>query len=106
MPSHDDVAYKEQKVNPPQDLGFHRNAADHLVVTGTCSVCRGWNEYVLVNVKPGTVAKDWPWRRKAGDEKQERQLDCRCPITHPGNDDEYTGCGAWWSVRIPSEEAS
>jgi hypothetical protein len=103
MPAHDDVAFKEQKVAPPPDLTSGTNAAGHLVFTGTCPVCHGWSEYTLVDVRPGTVPKGLPWRKKADDEDRERQMDCDCALTHPGNFDEYSGCGAWWPVQVPAE---
>lgn len=107
MPDHDDVAYQDQKVDPPQDLASHTDAAGHLVFTGTCPVCRGRNEYTLFDVRPGTVPKKgWPWGKKGGAEDQERHMDCDCSVTHPGNVDEYAGCGAWWPVRLPPEETT
>lgn len=103
--AHGDVPYKEQKVDPPADLGWHADAGA-LVFTGTCPTCRGWNEFLLVNLTPGTVAKGLPWRRKTSeDEDRQRRMACACPVTHP-DADELPGCGAWWTVRIPSDEAS
>ncbi|QFQ99633.1 hypothetical protein F9278_29680 [Streptomyces phaeolivaceus] len=106
QPVHDDVAYKEQEVQPPPDIDSRTDAAGHLVFTGTCPVCHGWNEYTLVDVRPGTIPKGLPWRRKATGQDLERQMDCSCPITHPGNDDEFSGCGAWWPVLIPAQGTS
>ena len=104
MTAHHDVPYKEQKVDPPADLAWHTEAGA-LVYTGTCPACHGWNQFPLVNVTPGTVTKGFPWGRKKPEEDRERKMDCQCPVTHPAAD-ELPGCGAWWTVRIPAEEAS
>ncbi|WP_333771342.1 hypothetical protein [Streptomyces sp. IBSBF 2435] len=106
MPDHDDtVAYREQQVAPPGDLRSHTDGAGFLVFTGTCPVCHARNSFSLVDVVPGTVSKGLPWRRSQDDGPGEWTMDCRCPITHPSNVDEFSGCGAWWTVRLPPQGA-
>ncbi|MFF4250835.1 hypothetical protein ACFY1L_06495 [Streptomyces sp. NPDC001663] len=106
MPGHDDVPYKEHKVDPPNDLDWHRDDAGFLVFTGTCPVCQGWTELPLIDIAPGTIPKAWPWGKKEDATARERRMDCECPITHPQNADELPGCGAWWPVTVPVRKAS
>ncbi|MGW5352008.1 hypothetical protein ACWERV_16045 [Streptomyces sp. NPDC004031] len=102
MPDHEDTDFREQEVAPPGDLAWHTDAAGILVATGTCPVCHSATAFPLPTVVPGTVAKGLPWPRAQQQAPAERTMDCGCPRTHPRNTDEFPGCGAWWTVRVPS----
>lgn len=99
MAGHDDtVPFREQQVAPPADRVWGRDGAGLLVFTGTCPVCHARNTVPFPTVAPGAVKKP---RRRRNPAPLVRTMDCRCPVTHPDNEDEVSGCGAWWDVELP-----
>lgn len=99
MPGHDDtVPFREQQVAPPADRVWGVDGAGLLVFTGTCPVCHARNTVPFPTIAPGAVRKRW---RRRGSAPLVRTVDCRCPVAHPDNEDEVSGCGAWWDVELP-----
>jgi hypothetical protein len=96
---HDDsVPFREQEVAPPGDGVWRRDAAGVLVFVGTCRMCHAPTTVPLPNVAPGVLSRVW---RRRGPGTLVRTMDCQCRRTHPDNEDELPGCGAWWDVELP-----